>query len=543
MLLTDILLVFSLALFCFAWFARGKEWRQPVLWLSALLAFGAGLAGYLDWRWQAVPGLLLAVLFLIVLIVGRLRNVTAPKARKPWVSGILFIVLAVFSWWVIYLFPIFALPEPGGPHSVGVRDFELVDPSRPGLMEAAQDEPRRLKVRVWYPAGDVSGLETRPYFTEQEIIDSASSLGPNLGLPAFFFTHMGHVDTHSYPDAPPLDGNDSWPVVFFSHGYSSHLGQNTALMEHLASHGYLVFSVQHSYDSATVRFEDNSTASMGKEWFEWAEKMRTEGLTENQLKQFVGPGYEERYEGTLGQYQDAVDNDERIGRSVPVWRDDRLFLLDSVAAGRVPAIVQNIAARGDYGGVGHMGMSFGGSTSGSVCQVDSRCSAAVNLDGGNFDPEQVNRDQPAPFLMFHSDWVLGLAAFLPEGVELDPHFAFNDFAYERHETAGLNDDLFRLQVKDSTHLGFSDMGMMARQPVRGMLFGAIDGEEMVAIQNDVVLDFFDRFIRNISNDFPDTAYKRHPAIVPHSAERVRAWWQSRVSTGNMITADPDLERL
>ena len=56
MLLTDILLVFSLALFCFAWFARGRDWRQPVLWFSALLAFGAGLVGYLDWRWQAVPG-------------------------------------------------------------------------------------------------------------------------------------------------------------------------------------------------------------------------------------------------------------------------------------------------------------------------------------------------------------------------------------------------------------------------------------------------------------------------------------------------------
>lgn len=527
MLVTDMLLVVSLVTFCMAWFARGQIWRPPVLWLSALLALTTGIAGYIGWRWQAVPGLLLAVLFIIVLIVGRLRKTAKPRTRKPWFSGSLFILLTAFSTWVIYLFPIFVLPEPGGPYPVGVRDFELVDPSRPGLLEAAQDEPRRLRVRAWYPAGDVSGLQTRPYFTEQEIIDTASSLGPNLGLPAFFFTHMGHVDTHSYLDAPPLDGQDSWPVVFYSHGYSSHFGQNTALMERLASHGYLVYSVQHSYDSATVRFADGTTASMGKEWFEFLKRIASEGFPENEQKAMFGASYDDRYEGVLGQYQDAIENNERIARSVPIWRDDRLFVEESTAAGRVPATMQDIAAHGDYSRVGHIGMSFGGSTTGSVCQVDPRCAAAVNLDGGNFDPEQVNRDQPAPFLMFHSDWMTAFTDYLPEGQELDPDFGFNDFAYESFMTAGLNEDVYRMRVKDSKHLGFSDMGMMARQPVRGMLFGAIDGAEMVSIQNDIVLDFFDKYLRGVANDFPVSAYESHPAIIPHSADRVREWWQER----------------
>lgn len=529
MLLTDILLMLSLVTFCVAWFAKPQQWRALVLLISAIVAVVSGVIGYLNWRWQAVPGLVVALLFLVVLLIGHLRKNTTPKIRTPWVSGILFALLSGFSAWIICLFPVPDLPDPGGRYAVGVRDFELVDTSRSGLMEAADDELRKLKIRVWYPAADVDGLEARPYFTEQETRDTARSVSSNIGLPSFLFTYLSNVRTNSYENAPALQGETLWPVVFYSHGYTSHFAQNTALMERLASNGYMVYSVHHSYDAATIRFDDGTTASMGPEYMEYAKKMQEEGVPENMLKQFTGATYDERYKGVLGQYQDSIDNDERLGCSVPIWRDDRLFVLDSVASGQVPEAVRELARHGDYSRVGQMGMSFGGSTSGSVCQVDTRCAAAVNLDGGNFDPTLVNRDQPAPFLMMHSDWVTGFAAMLPEGAKIDPGFGFNDFAYERHETAGLNKDVYRLRVKDSTHLGYSDMGMMVRQPVRGLLFGDIDGAEMVAIQNDVVQDFFDKYLRGIDNNFPTGAYTAHPAIIPHSAEKVRAWWQDKES--------------
>jgi len=526
MLATDIILITSLLVFLFAWWKPGLRRRNMVMTGAALVAFVSAAASVMNYRWQAWPALLLASLLIVILIIRRMRNPGTPKQGLAWISGSLLILLAAFSFWVIYLFPVPALPKPGGPHSVGARDFELIDASRPGLMEAAPDEPRRLRVRVWYPAGSVSGLHTRPYFTGQEVIDSASSLGPNLGLPPFFFTHLGLVETHSYLDAPPLESEEPWPVAFFSHGYSSHLGQNTALMEHLASHGYLVFSVQHSYDSTTVRFEDGSTASMGEEWLEWTRKMSTEGFPESERKMLAGRNYDERYEGAVETFRAMEEQDQRLLRSVPVWRDDRLFLLDRVASGQVPDAVKSIVSRGDYSRVGHMGMSFGGSTAASVCQDDPRCAAAINLDGGNFDPAQFNHGQPAPFLMMHSDWVTAFAEFLPDA-KPDPEFGFNDMSYERFETAGLNPDVHRLRVENSKHLAFSDMSLMARQPVRGILFGSINGSEMVAIQNDVVLGFLDRYLRGRANGFPSGVHESHPAVLPHDAHGVRQWWLTK----------------
>jgi len=526
MTFTDIILAASLVAFLLVYWHSGLKHRKLILAASLAVAIASSALGILNFRWQAWPALLLSVSAVIFLLLRQRWYSRVPHKGLPWISGSLLILLTALSLWPLYLFPVFSLPQPKGPHAVGVRDFELYDPTRKGLMEAAENETRRLKVRVWYPAGTVSGLHARPYFTEQEVIDSASSLGPNLGLPAFFFTHLGLVETNSYVDAPPLESTGKWPVVFFSHGYSSHLGQNTALMEHLASHGYLVFSVQHSYDSTTVRFEDGSTASMGEEWLEWTRKMSTEGFPESERKMLAGRNYDERYEGAVETFRAMEEQDQRLFRSVPVWRDDRMFLLESVANGLVPEAVKKIVSSGDYSRVGHMGMSFGGSTAASVCQVDPRCAAAVNLDGGNFDSAQFNRDQPAPFLMMHSDWVTAFADFLPDAIP-DPGFGFNDMSYERFETAGLNPDMHRFRVENSKHLGFSDMGLMARQPVREVLFGSINGSEMVAIQNDIVLGFLDRYLRGQANGFPAGIHDSHPAVLLHDAHGVRQWWLTK----------------
>jgi len=546
---TDTIMITALLVFLIAYWHRGLKRRITVLATAAVVALASSTLGVMNDRWQAWPTLLLAILLVIGQIISHWRKPHQSIRRIPWISGSLLMLLTAFALLPIYLFPVFALPEPEGSHPVGVRDFELTDSSRPGLMEAAQNEPRRLRVRVWYPAGCVSGLNTRPYFTEQEVIDSARSLGPNLGLPAFFFTHLGLVKTHSYLDAPPLESEEPWPVAFFSHGYSSHLGQNTALMEHLASHGYLVFSVQHSYDSTTVRFDDGSTASMGEEWFEWTRKVSTEGFPESERKMLAGRNYDERYEGAVETFQAMESQDQRLFRSVPVWRDDRMFLLESVANGLVPEAVKIIVSGGDYSRVGHLGMSFGGSTAASVCQVDPRCAAAVNLDGGNFDSAQFNRDQPAPFLMMHSDWMKAFAEFLPDS-KPDPGFGFNDLSYERFETAGLNPDMHRMRVENSKHLGFSDMGLMARQPVRGILFGDIDGGEMVAIQNDVVLGFLGRYLRGQdkdfpAGDFPAGIHDSHLAVLPHDADGVRKWWLAKYpeDTTEQVILETDIGQI
>ncbi len=64
----------------------------------------------------------------------------------------------------LYLFPVAPLPAPSGPYAVGVRDFELDDPSRPGLLGTPAGQPRRLLVRAWYPARLIAGRRAASLF-------------------------------------------------------------------------------------------------------------------------------------------------------------------------------------------------------------------------------------------------------------------------------------------------------------------------------------------------------------------------------------------
>jgi predicted dienelactone hydrolase len=170
-------------------------------------------------------------------------------------------LLAVAAVGVLALFPVRDLPTPEGPRAVGTRSFEIVDTSRLGVFAARPDQPRKMVVRVWYPAAATEGLETCPYFTDIEACTTATGLGSLFGFPPFF-SYIKHVGTNSYENAPLLSGARNLPTVLYSHGYVSFLAQNTALMEHLASHGYVVFSLQHTFDSSPTVFADGEVAPL-----------------------------------------------------------------------------------------------------------------------------------------------------------------------------------------------------------------------------------------------------------------------------------------
>ncbi len=202
-------------------------------------------------------------------------------------------------------------------------------------------------------------------------------------------------------------------------------------------------------------------------------------------------------------------------------------MTETLATGGAPDSVQDVMSRADFSRVAHVGMSFGGSTSAAAGYEDPRCVAAVNLDGGDYYLKSVSQDTPVPLLMFHSDW-RSFGKLIGDGEPADPSFAFNDFSYESHASAGGREDLVRLRVENVNHIGISDYPLMLREPVSSLLVGAIDPQTMMAIINDFVLGFLDRYLRGIDNDFPSKEFAAHAAnVVPHDASKVRRWWQTK----------------
>lgn len=532
MMVVDWVQVIFVAGFVACWLFWRDSRRRRVLAALAAAIIATAIWGIVIDRWQAGVCALFGVFGLVAIGASRWRSTRAARAgrpagawRLPWVTGVIWLCLGLAALFPVWMFPIRPLPKPDGKYVIGVRTFELDDPSRKGLAGVPAGQPRRLLVRIWYPAGDVTGMRRRPYLTKEEAKTSARSiLGNALGFPPLF-DHLRHVTTNAYEDAPLMPGAHSLPVLFFSHGYTSFLAQNSALVEELASHGYMIVSIQHTGDSGATRFPNGDIIPM--EPIVWSTK-RADGKPDPLLVKGVtadDPG--DRLDATLAVRANAVKTNDRIGmRSAAMWLADRLFVHDQLQKGIVPAAIAPLAAAGNFTKVGEFGMSFGGATTGAVCMVDRRCAAGVNLDGTDLGFDAFDRNMPVPFLMLLSDTsdVFKLLGAKPPA---QPRGG-NEFSYERFADAGRLPTMHRVMVLDSKHVGITDFPLFIRQPFKGMILGNAPADDLIGTQKDLVLAFFDHYLRGADNGFPKAQIARWPGrLVPISSSYVASWWRTK----------------
>lgn len=140
-----------------------------------------------------------------------------------------------------------AVPAPTGPQSVGTRVIHVIDSTRedPYL---ANRSARELAIRFWYPAAIQKECKTAEY-TSADVWEYFAQL---VGVKPF------QVTTNSCLNAPVSDGPH--PVVVFTPGYTATFTDYTFLMEDLASRGYIVASVAHTYEATAVELSNGSLA-------------------------------------------------------------------------------------------------------------------------------------------------------------------------------------------------------------------------------------------------------------------------------------------
>jgi predicted dienelactone hydrolase len=301
----------------------------------------------------------------------------------------------------------------------------------------------------------------------------------------------------------------------------SYPAQNSALMEALASHGYIAISMAHAGDTPAIVFENGQT--------EIYPPLPPSGddLSRARSARFLAASYDERLEGLLVSERIARGGGDPLADRAAIWLQDRLFLSRTLREGGMPAAARVVLGAADVNRIVHAGMSFGGSMSVSACGLDPACEAAINLDGGDYHFSYLDAATPHPLLMLHADWTVGP---LPPGITRHPphDMAFNDFSYEPFDTAGADRNVYRMRVRGVTHTGLSDFGLMLRQPLRGPLAGDIPGDMLAAVLNDTVIGFLDAHVKRATNGFPEAVYSKHAArLAPHDASGVRLWWSRK----------------
>lgn len=140
------------------------------------------------------------------------------------------------------------LPAPTGPHVTGTTALHLSDPARPDPWVPGRD--RELMVTLWYPAASPGGLPWAGYLstTESELLLASGGI---TNVPADV---LSTTRTNSVPDAPPAGSTGSLPLVVLSPGFTKPRATLTSLAEDLASHGYLVAAIDHTYENVATTF-------------------------------------------------------------------------------------------------------------------------------------------------------------------------------------------------------------------------------------------------------------------------------------------------
>ncbi|WP_394730050.1 alpha/beta hydrolase family protein [Altererythrobacter sp. GH1-8] len=129
-------------------------------------------------------------------------------------------------------------PELGrfGVYTVGTAEQDFTFEGRVTFTKlgmatgAVEREDRTVKVRLWYPADGANGARPVTY---------VHTMRPSDMEP---FTLQ--FDGRAFSDVAPVSG-EQFPLVIISHGFNGWNTQLSNLGEHIASHGYIVASIDH----------------------------------------------------------------------------------------------------------------------------------------------------------------------------------------------------------------------------------------------------------------------------------------------------------
>jgi hypothetical protein len=409
-------------------------------------------------RWQMIPAYFT---WLTALIIAQRQSGKKSAIILRIFKTIGLTILLALAIILPSVLPVFELPKTTGPFTVGTRDIFL-EPDKEEVITADRTDKRRLMIKVWYPSEE-SGGEKDPY------VDKAGRNGfaEKYGLPPSMLNYLNKVETNVYRNIQIAD--ETFPVLIFSHGYNSKANGYYALLSEVVSHGYVVFAINHTYESTGTTFPDGTEV-----YFDYEYASRIESGTWDRVAPAVeafksGLAFEDRHpfvERALTTYfvKDIIEywaNDIKdVVSELYAWNDSGFF------NGKL-----------DLSNVGAFGHSRGGGAAGQSILMDDRIKAGANLDGVQWG-QIVDTVFHKPFLYLSADWP-------PE------HENFNQHAYVNKSTAVFYDGI----ILQSGHSNFMDIPYMI--PLQALNeAGDIDPDLAIRIAGRVVTAFFDRHLKS-----------------------------------------------
>ncbi len=369
-------------------------------------------------------------------------------------------------------------PELTGEYQVGRKVYHLVDETRQEVFTEEAGDQREVMITIHYPTDSTEAVPS-PYVD----VSSTEAIVSALQLPQGFFDTF---ESHAVMDAPLVSSQESYPVILFSPGFGNLPLFYTSLLEDLASHGYIVVSMSHTYSTAVTVFPDGRA------------------LTANELGSLLVPT-EDTTEVEI------LADSERILAS---WVGDARFVLDAL-----PGISDaDFDSKMDFTRLGMFGHSFGGATSATTALDDERVLAGINMDGSMYG-DVLTTPLNKPFMVMLSgevavsDEELAAAGYTREQFEADlKQMAESVVTVVEGAAPG-----YHVMLKDSAHNTYTTDFLVLAQALPGMLsasdIGTIDSARALEVISAYVVGFFDAHVKGEADFLLDAPSADYPEVV------------------------------
>ena len=412
-------------------FYRSKGPFLYLLFLAAIAAIVQYLSDGLRWQMLATIYILPAMFITYKYkIVNRFTGT---------ILGAWFLISAFIPWAV----PVFTMPAPEGDFSIGSETFHWVDSSRlEWFTDENDNDVREIMVQAWYPSENSDSIGTNSYMDFMNL--RSKTLASAGKIPAFLPSHLNMISTNTRNDVACSNKLEKYPVLIFSHGITGSRHLHQILFEHLASKGYIVFALDHSFDANLTIFPDGKIAD---------------------------------YRSEITGHPDSVLIREK---QINTRAFDVGFIIDQIREIETGMIDSKLSGRLDLDRVALGGHSYGGATAILASHNHEIVKACVVLDGwiSPIPDKVISEGINVPFLFMGR-----------------PSWHDSDYPGNYERLADLithsSNEKYDLRINQTLHLDYTDIPLMSPLVKHVMDVGDLKPSTTLSLINDLVLGFLE----------------------------------------------------
>ena len=312
--------------------------------------------------------------------------------------------------------------------------------------------------------------QTAAILVDESRTETFETDGSKREIPVYFY----------YPDTEN-NGENSFPMVIFSHGAFGYYQSNTSTFMELASHGYVVISLDHPHHSFFTEDKEGKLVTVNPNFIQEVMFVNEESTTEEEILELSHKWLKIRTED-MNFVLDSVEAVKGEGSFSTEW---------FIESEDIDKEIIKVLTMTDANRIGLMGHSLGGAASVTVGRERDDIDAVINLDGTmlgeqlsyeNGKYQYYDEAYPIPLLSIDNE------LHYQEGAMVDTLYVNNvvlENAVDSKHTYFIG----------SGHMNYTDLPLFS--PVLASLLGTgtVDETQCIKAMNEIVLQYFNCYLK------------------------------------------------